>query len=449
MRISGRFRVFLALFAAAMVVTLAAGQLRAAVFADYYDDYSGTSFPTGWQYLWNAPSDWDPVTTSAQDGSTGPLGSIVDYEPLIWSGSRWSADGNNTTNDSSPSAYLYFTSGTSHPGRGSTQSETSGGTEPLTVANSHDRCPIAAYTIQPGDLAGGSGPVLITNSALTKYSAYGTTGMKTLVHGDDGQIVFSQSVANGSTASFDKYIGNFSTGDTIYVAFSPDTHDGSDGFRQDFSLFGGQLGSKGEVVVADYRDDYQTGAPAEGWQYLWNPGGPIGDPANYVPMVWDNGRYETVVNGAFPDPMPGYYTYLHPTGGHTGRGTASGYPHDHGPITAYTVPIDSGYSIIDSLLSVGSTNSNGIEVSVHVNDGPVLFSTVIGAGSGSGDFNTYLNSLRAGDVIYVALGPNASDGSDSFYVDFSIAMVPEPGSIVLFCAGLLGFCLLSPRRRKR
>src|SRR5215204_2668639 len=65
--------------------------------------------------------------------------------------------------------------------------------------------------------------------------------------------------------------------------------------------------SAAPVNVADYQDDFRTGTPGAGWSYLWNANGPLGNRANYAPLVADNGRYESVANGVYPDPAPGNF----------------------------------------------------------------------------------------------------------------------------------------------
>ena len=61
------------------------------------------------------------------------------------------------------------------------------------------------------------------------------------------------------------------------------------------------------VNVADFQDEFQAGTPRPGWRYLWNATGPLGNPTNYAPLVADNGRYESVANGTYPDAAPGSF----------------------------------------------------------------------------------------------------------------------------------------------
>jgi MYXO-CTERM domain-containing protein len=64
------------------------------------------------------------------------------------------------------------------------------------------------------------------------------------------------------------------------------------------------------------------------------------------------------------------------------------------------------------------------------------------------DFDTRVGVLSAGEMIYVALGPNGSASADGFAWDFTIAAmaVPEPSSLGLALPLLLG---LVPWRRRR
>src|SRR6476661_7960384 len=49
------------------------------------------------------------------------------------------------------------------------------------------------------------------------------------------------------------------------------------------------------VVAADYQDDFVLTSDASarnGWSYLWNANGALGNPANYEALVVENGQYE-------------------------------------------------------------------------------------------------------------------------------------------------------------
>src|SRR5262245_46660904 len=95
-------------------------------------------------------------------------------------------------------------------------------------------------------------------------------------------------------------------------------------------------------VAAEYQADFTTvGAPKPGWSYLWNANGPIGNPANYVPLVRDTnfgGDFETQANGLIPDAAPGSNLAATATNVFPGQGTAQAADAiERFVIAAYTV----------------------------------------------------------------------------------------------------------------
>lgn len=49
--------------------------------------------------------------------------------------------------------------------------------------------------------------------------------------------------------------------------------------------------SIGQTPVADFQDEFSTAGFPPGWQYLYNASGPLGNPANYVPLTPAGGQY--------------------------------------------------------------------------------------------------------------------------------------------------------------
>ena len=230
-------------------------------------------------------------------------------------------------------------------------------------------------------------------------------------------------------------------------------------------------------VVADYQDEFRvTGGPAPGWSYLWNANGPIGNPANYVPLVADNGRYESVANGAYPDPDPGStvaagsapvdpakfprnpppdpfgsgaelpplpQTFVRP-----GRGTAQ-LPNtvERAAVVAYTfsaeeVAANGGRAFFtDYYFAVSSDTADPVTARVFHDDDPTpILDFTFPAGFA---FHTSLDpdpiplgTYAAGETVYIAIGSFATDGSvpgvpnsgDELRLDFTISLIPEPGS---------------------
>ncbi|MHA3775701.1 hypothetical protein ACXR0O_29655 [Verrucomicrobiota bacterium sgz303538] len=181
-------------------------------------------------------------------------------------------------------------------------------------------------------------------------------------------------------------------------------------------------------VVADYRDDFKPFSPQPGWSYLWNALGPITSPANYRTLAWSPVLSRYSVNGfsASPDNTSTLFPYgnLTSTGGHPGRGTTQSAVYDRFAIAAYTAKLAGYYGINNSFVTGNSTMGNGGQVIIYTetNNGATFtqkFSSLYAAGQ-TLPFVLNVGYLQAGDTIYVAVGPNTTDGNDSFSLDFSV-----------------------------
>ena len=102
-----------------------------------YSKAAGTGTPpAGWAFYWNAPTNWAPGL--AGDLSSGAITDRASWKPLLWSGTQWTADGDNANNNS-PSSNLRMTATGGHPGEAGT-------------TRTLDRYAISAFTIgQAGD----------------------------------------------------------------------------------------------------------------------------------------------------------------------------------------------------------------------------------------------------------------------------------------------------------
>lgn len=195
-------------------------------------------------------------------------------------------------------------------------------------------------------------------------------------------------------------------------------------------------------IIGDYRGDYRAGSTngqtrpsvlADGWDYMWNANAAIGTSAgNYSSLKWWSGQSHYNFDGAgnVPRDNPAAWVLLNGTGGHPGRGTAQGGGVDRYAIAAYTVQSgEQGLAQITGS-SVGGVYfaSNGVDLRVYVNDTLVTHFLEPGA-AGSGVFNVALGQLNFGDTVYVAMGPNTSDGSDSFSLAYQIETVTDTASV--------------------
>lgn len=179
-------------------------------------------------------------------------------------------------------------------------------------------------------------------------------------------------------------------------------------------------------VVAGYRADFKTHSPMPGWSYLWNALGPITSAANYRSLNWCPTVNRYGVNGfpVSPDSSSTLFPYgnLNASGGHPGRGSAQGATYDRYPIAAYTAKLAGYYGISASSVTVTTAASNGGQVVILTEAGGVTtqkFAQTFPSVTPFA-FDQNVGLLQAGDTIFVAIGPNTTDGSDSFQLDFSI-----------------------------
>jgi hypothetical protein len=221
--------------------------------------------------------------------------------------------------------------------------------------------------------------------------------------------------------------------------------------------------------------EYTTsGAPAPGWSYLWNANGAIGNSANYVPLVRDaGGNWETVANGAYPDPAPGNGLRISPFIGAInrvdvvpGNGAVQQTVNavNRYAIVAYTIqPSDiaaagvqaggAANAVMDTYeFAVAATSADGIDSIIFVNNTQIV-SSPLPPGlfydqNTPGAYPVPLGQLHAGDTIYVATGagflPTATDIGDGLRMDFRITLTPEPGALSILALGAVALC----RRRR-
>ena len=377
--------------------------------ADYTSEFQAGTPAAGWAYQWN---------------SLGTIGNSANYTNLLAAGGGYDSNGVAGLPDAEPGAFVSLHSGGGHPGRGSGQT---GG-----VGNTIDRYAIASYTIQPGE----AGPVYITDSFVRVPSAAGS--VDTRVYVNNTEIRRFDGILTTNT-NINGFLGNLVAGDKVFVAVGPQVLDGSDSFNFDFTL--ATTPTVGASTSASYQADFLSPAPKQGWQYLWNSNGAIGNPLNYKPMQFNGTQYELDTDGTFPDSEPAAFLSLTSTGGHPGRGFSQSGALNRYTIASYTVPLAGAYDINGFIDALGSGENDLI---VHVNSGAALINLT--SVTGNSAFRAALGFLNAGDTIYVAAGPGATgfDFSDNFSWNFSINRVPEPATAsLLMMAGVVAL-----RRRR-
>ena len=213
-------------------------------------------------------------------------------------------------------------------------------------------------------------------------------------------------------------------------------------------------------VAAEYQVDFTTtGAPKTGWSYLWNANGPIGNPANYVTLVRDTnfgGDFETQANGAIPDSPPASNLAATATSVFPGQGTSQAADAiERYVIAAYTVSAADiatlgNQGVMDTYrFAVPAESLDGINAAIYVNASPIIAIHLPGPidynNTLPGAYPVPLGTLAAGDTIYVAIGSGATDTGDRLDVNYTITLVPEPGTIGI--SGIIA--VLAMRRRGR
>ncbi len=208
-------------------------------------------------------------------------------------------------------------------------------------------------------------------------------------------------------------------------------------------------------VLTTFQDAMQAGSPAPGWSYLWNSGGPIGNPSNYTSMVATTDPYilyDTTGSPVLPNPAPGAYDYLglidpkypdlsgffNRPGGSPGLGSSDSGSGgiERYAIAAYTLPVGGETMVTSGMLINADASADGIDLNVYVDSNPLpLFqaTTISGTKGATLPFAVDLGTLSAGDTIYVAIGGHLTDVRDSFVLEYDISSsaIPEPSAIVL------------------
>jgi hypothetical protein len=183
----------------------------------------------------------------------------------------------------------------------------------------------------------------------------------------------------------------------------------------------------GTLIHALYTRDFKGPEPTQGWRYLWNKDGNIGNSSKYALLPWNasQGAYagDPMV---YPAPAPLSCAQLSNALGHPGGGTDSGGGMDRFVIAAYTLqPGQGGKTAISLAMNYKRQDVNGgrIELRVYVNDN-LHGSMLIASSPTEYQILSQLGDLKAGDTVYVCVGPDREDGSDSFKYDFTIYPIP-------------------------
>lgn len=186
---------------------------------------------------------------------------------------------------------------------------------------------------------------------------------------------------------------------------------------------------KNTTVVGDRWYDWRPGVEGEprregDWRYFTNQNGPFEASDKYTELVWHSETQSYRPADHDKHPARDKYVRVHREGGHPGKGSEqSDDKLDHYSIAGFIVPEDGVYRIEAGWLERHDTHrwdqDRVLDIAAHVNNGPVLFRAVCNR-SGFVAFRGPLGSLRAGDMIYVGVGPNGVDFGDRFRWGFYV-----------------------------
>lgn len=199
-------------------LTMMSPDVSARIFvANYRADFKvDAPLASGWQYLWNAPSDW-VENASSGDLRSGFVGVPGEYVPLQDAGDVWTPDGDAVGSNNFPAGFLKLSATGGHPGKHTD------------LSNLRDRYAIAAFSV-PFE-----GNYAIENSFLTKGASSGDA-VEVLVFPGASSPILQREAAPASTIDFNVQIGFLEAGKTIYVAFGPGESGSSDAFLTDFDI---------------------------------------------------------------------------------------------------------------------------------------------------------------------------------------------------------------------
>ena len=190
--------------------------LTAVVQADYRDDFQFGEPGSGWQYLWNAPADWNGL--DSVDASGQRFGLPENYQALDAFGGSFRPRGEAAVDLNEPDRFLRLSETGGRVGAGFQQTASN---------NRTTRYAIAAWTVQE------DGFYEIGDSFLTTDAQ--SDGIDVVIHVNDQEPVGRHRLL-GEGRNFDTALGFLEAGDVIYVGFGGGATDAGDSFTHDFSI---------------------------------------------------------------------------------------------------------------------------------------------------------------------------------------------------------------------
>ena len=180
-----------------------------------------------------------------------------------------------------------------------------------------------------------------------------------------------------------------------------------------------------EQVFAGYRRDFRAESPAEGWRFCWNAKGPVGDPANYLDLVWNpETKGYAAKADKYPDSPPAHYVVFRADTAHPGAAYGGAAGVEHYAIAALRVPerVRGACALWCRLNRPGNAGTKGtrtVDLRVYVNTA-LKESFILDGRMGECERVIPLGALSADETVYFAVGPAGDCGSDSTQLDFKL-----------------------------
>ena len=193
-----------------LMLCLAMRDASAGAVADYRDDFQPTTPKTGWSYWWNPTA---PLVFEVAPNSGIFMMTPDALEPLGADGSNYETVVNGTRPDAAPGSNLAATATSLIPGQGSGQ-----------TTDDVEHYVLAAYTIQPGDVAANGNQLILDgysfNVPLTSEDGVTAKVFKNNI------LYIDRALPPGLDFNVDTPapnggpipLGEFNVNDTLYVA---------------------------------------------------------------------------------------------------------------------------------------------------------------------------------------------------------------------------------------
>lgn len=197
--------------------------------------------------------------------------------------------------------------------------------------------------------------------------------------------------------------------------------------------------ARGDIVVADSQAEFSGTQGANGWSYRYD-------------VSWAKGEYGASAYNPTGD-MWGYGSAGAWEGGADERiikeGQHPGYSGSD-PVLAirrWTSDVAGPVTISGALAKLDTRGGDGVDCSIWVNTTQVYQCGLAGT-DGVGVSYSFSTNLSVGDTVDFVVDPRTWHGNDATMFTATISQVPEPGTLTVLGAGLLGLLAYAWRKQR-